>query len=156
MGALESARFDARAPAIENSCFAHRSTVAIRKVKYLKGGFNRELSRSAWAIHSAAVRLDRPYLPPKEPIMRFAQILPIALLGLTAATPMASAAVISVPTPALDSGFLTIADRQMEVAVPNTHLRSAPTSSSTKLATLKTGTKVDVIEMVNNGTWAHV
>jgi uncharacterized protein YgiM (DUF1202 family) len=88
--------------------------------------------------------------------MRFAQILPIALLGLTAVTPMASAAMISVPTPALDSGLVTIADRQMEVAVPNTHLRSAPTSNSTKLATLKTGTKVDVIEMVSNGTWAHV
>ena len=44
----------------------------------------------------------------------------------------------------------------MEVAVDNTHLRSHPTSSATKLATLKIGTKVDVVEMVNGGTWAHV
>ena len=86
--------------------------------------------------------------------MRFAYILPLALLGLIAVTPLASAAILSVPTPALSSGFVTVADRQMETTVNNVHLRSKPSTSSTKLATLKIGTKVNVIEMVGN--WAKV
>jgi uncharacterized protein YgiM (DUF1202 family) len=56
----------------------------------------------------------------------------------------------------MPSAFQTIADRQMEVAANNVHLRSKPTTQSTKLATLKIGTKVDVVELVDNGQWAHV
>jgi uncharacterized protein YgiM (DUF1202 family) len=56
----------------------------------------------------------------------------------------------------LPSAFQNIADQQMVVAVNQAHLRSKPTTQSTKLATLKSGTQVDVVEMVNNGTWAHV
>ena len=67
---------------------------------------------------------------------------------LTAVAPLASAAILSVLTPALDSGFLTVADRQMETAVNDVHLRSNPSTNSTKLATLKIGTKVTVVEMV--------
>ena len=44
----------------------------------------------------------------------------------------------------------------MEVAVNNTHLRAKPDSKSNRLATLKMGTKVDVMGMVNSGQWAHV
>jgi uncharacterized protein YgiM (DUF1202 family) len=88
--------------------------------------------------------------------MRYRHILPVACLCLASTASGASAAMLSLPVPTPLSAFQTVADRQMEVAVDNTHLRSHPTSSSTKLATLKIGTKVDVIEMVNNGTWAHV
>jgi len=66
------------------------------------------------------------------------------------------AAPLSVPAPTSAPGFETIADRQMEVIVNNTHLRSKPNTQSAKLATLKMGTKVDVVEMVSSGQWAHV
>ena len=88
--------------------------------------------------------------------MRYRHILPVACLCLVTAATGASAAMLSLPVPAPLTAFQTVADRQMEVAVDNTHLRSSPTSNSTKLATLKIGTKVDVVKMVNGGTWAHV
>jgi uncharacterized protein YgiM (DUF1202 family) len=88
--------------------------------------------------------------------MRSRFVLPIALLSLAAATPMASAGMPSPPTAALPSGFQTIADRQMVVAANDVHLRSKPSTQSAKLATLKVGTKVDVVQMVDNNTWAQV
>jgi uncharacterized protein YgiM (DUF1202 family) len=68
----------------------------------------------------------------------------------------ALAAPQSVPVPNSSPPIVTVADRQMEVAVANTHLRMKPSTQSAKLATLKVGTKVDVMGMVNNGQWAHV
>ncbi len=88
--------------------------------------------------------------------MHYRHILPVACLCLVTAATGASAAMLSLPVPAPLKAFQTVADRQMEVAVDNTHLRSSPTSNSTKLATLKIGTKVDVVKMVNGSTWAHV
>ncbi len=88
--------------------------------------------------------------------MRYHQILLVTGLCLVGAATGASAAIFSLPLPAVHSAFQTIADHQMEVAVNDTHLRSKPTTQSTKLTTLKLGTKVDVVEMVDNGKWAHV
>jgi uncharacterized protein YgiM (DUF1202 family) len=82
--------------------------------------------------------------------------IPVACFQLIIATTVASAATFPLPIPDVGSLYQTVADRQMLVAVNDTHLRSKPTTQSTKLATLKIGTKVDVIEMVGNGQWAHV
>ena len=80
----------------------------------------------------------------------------IGCILATMAATSASAATFSVPAPSLPSGFTNVADRQMTVAVNNTHLRSKPTAQATKVATLKMGTTVDVVELVGNGAWAHV
>ena len=93
--------------------------------------------------------------------MRLTFILPVALLGLVSAAPLASADMLSVPSPKLPpaiqpNGILTVADKQMQTATNDVHLRSKPTTSSTRLATLKIGTSVDVLQMVDNNTWAQV
>ena len=88
--------------------------------------------------------------------MRLSFILPVALLGLVSAAPLASADMLSVPGPKLQSAIQTVADKQMQTAVNDVHLRAKPTTSSTRLATLKIGTSVDVMEMVDNNTWAKV
>jgi uncharacterized protein YgiM (DUF1202 family) len=88
--------------------------------------------------------------------MRRVHLLPGVCFCVLCAATAASAATSSPPGPDMTSQYQTIADRQMEVAVNDTHLRSKPTTQSTKLATLKIGTKVDVIELVDNGQWAHV
>ena len=90
--------------------------------------------------------------------MRLSYILPAVLLGLVSAAPLASADMLSVPAPATqaNTNILTVADKTMVTAVKDVHLRSKPTTSSTRLATLKLGTQVDVIEMVSNNTWAKV
>jgi uncharacterized protein YgiM (DUF1202 family) len=92
----------------------------------------------------------------QESVMRLSFILPVALLGLVSAAPLASADMLSVPSPKLPSVIQTVADKQMETAVNDVHLRAKPTTSSTRLATLKIGTKVDVLQMVSNNTWAQV
>jgi hypothetical protein len=97
----------------------------------------------------------------KEFAMRLTFILPVALLGLVSAAPLASADMLSVPTPKLQSaiqpnGILTVADKQMQTAANDVHLRSKPSASSTRLATLKIGTPVDVLQLVDNNTWAQV
>src|ERR1700690_3363257 len=92
----------------------------------------------------------------QEITRRFRSPLPIALLGFAAAGQMASAAMPTPTAPAGNPGFMTVADRQMQTAVNDVHLRAKPSTSSTKLATLKVGTKVDVIQMVDNNTWAQV
>jgi hypothetical protein len=56
--------------------------------------------------------------------MRYRHILPVACLCLVTAATGASAAMLSLPVPVPLTAFQTIADRQMEVAVDNTHLRS--------------------------------
>jgi uncharacterized protein YgiM (DUF1202 family) len=48
------------------------------------------------------------------------------------------------------------ADLQMSVRTSYAHLRAQPTTKSDRLATLKHGTKVEVIELVDHGKWAHV
>lgn len=93
--------------------------------------------------------------------MRLTFILPVALLGLVSAAPLASADMLSVPSPKLQSatqpnGIQTVADKQMQTAVKDVHLRSKPTTNSTRLATLKIGTSVDVLQLVDNNTWAQV
>jgi uncharacterized protein YgiM (DUF1202 family) len=88
--------------------------------------------------------------------MRFPNILALTCLCLATAATSASAAVFSIPVPAMPSAYQTIADHQMQVAVKDAHLRAKPTTHSTRLATLARGTKVDVIELVDNGKWAHV
>ena len=93
--------------------------------------------------------------------MRLTFILPVALLGLVSAAPLASADMLSVPSPKLptatqSNAILTVADKQMQTAAKDVHLRSKPTTSSTRLATLKLGTTVDVLQMVDNNTWAQV
>jgi uncharacterized protein YgiM (DUF1202 family) len=97
----------------------------------------------------------------KEFAMRLTYILPVALLGLVSAAPLASADMLSVPSPKLQSatqpnGIEMVADKQMQTAANDVHLRSKPTTSSTRLATLKIGTSVDVLKMVDNNTWAEV
>jgi uncharacterized protein YgiM (DUF1202 family) len=82
-------------------------------------------------------------------------ILAAACLSLGLAS-VASAETISPPAPNTTAGLTAVALQQMQVAVNNVHLRSKPTTQSTKLATLPTGTKVDVVEMVDGGKWAHV
>jgi uncharacterized protein YgiM (DUF1202 family) len=54
------------------------------------------------------------------------------------------------------SAIVHAADVTMIVSHSYAHLRKEPNTKSTVLATLKKGTKVDVIEKVANGKWAHV
>jgi uncharacterized protein YgiM (DUF1202 family) len=88
--------------------------------------------------------------------MRQHHILSLACLCLVTAATGASAAMLSPPLPAMTTAIESVAQRQMEVAINDTHLRAKPTTHSDRLATLKRGTKVDVIEMVEHGKWAHV
>ena len=48
------------------------------------------------------------------------------------------------------------ADTTMVVSHGYAHVRKGPDTKSTILATLKKGTKVDVIEKMPGGKWAHV
>ena len=65
---------------------------------------------------------------------------------------------MTIPVPPV-SGYLSVAAVQMTVSHSYAHLREKPTSHSALLATLKQGTKVDVLETVagvEHGKWAHV
>ena len=88
--------------------------------------------------------------------MRSLKILAVALVAFAVGTGSSTALMFSTPIPALKSSFQTVADMQMKVAVKSARLRAKPTTSSAQLASLKRGTLVDVIEMVEGGTWAHV
>ncbi|HEX4571901.1 MAG TPA: SH3 domain-containing protein, partial [Dongiaceae bacterium] len=44
----------------------------------------------------------------------------------------------------------------MMVSHSYAHLREKPTTKSTLLATLKHGTKVEVLDKVDDGKWTHV
>jgi uncharacterized protein YgiM (DUF1202 family) len=85
-------------------------------------------------------------------------ISPLALALAASLTLAGGASAADIATPAAPSAATvrTIADQQMQVGNNYAHLRSKPTTHSDKLATLKKGTKVDVVEMVENGKWAHV
>ena len=68
----------------------------------------------------------------------------------------AGAGPLVVPPLVTDSYAEPAADLMMSVRTSYAHLRAQPTTKSDKLATLKHGTKVDVIELVDHGKWAHV
>lgn len=51
---------------------------------------------------------------------------------------------------------INVADMQAVVVHSYAHLREKPNTSSKLLATLKKGTKLEVIEKVEGGKWAHV
>lgn len=68
----------------------------------------------------------------------------------------ASALSLSVPQVASHQSAMTVADMQATVTHAYAHLREKPTTSSKLLGTLKKGTKVDIIEKVEGGKWAHV
>jgi uncharacterized protein YgiM (DUF1202 family) len=82
----------------------------------------------------------------------------IALLaGLSAGA--ASAGVMTMSMPPIENPYLSVAAMQMMVGHSYAHLREKPTSHSALLATLKQGTKVDVLDKVpgvDHGKWAHV
>jgi uncharacterized protein YgiM (DUF1202 family) len=61
--------------------------------------------------------------------------------------------------PPVEMGYLSVAAVQMTVSHSYAHLREKPTSHSALVATLKLGTRVDVLETVpgvEHGKWAHV
>ena len=68
----------------------------------------------------------------------------------------AQAASPQLPSPALTATAQTAANTMMLVGYSYAHLRKDPNTKSPILATLKHGTKVDVIEKVAGGKWAHV
>lgn len=68
----------------------------------------------------------------------------------------AQAAAPQSPAPALTATAQTSADTMMLVGHSYAHLRKEPNTKSSILATLKHGTKVDVIGKVAGGKWAHV
>jgi uncharacterized protein YgiM (DUF1202 family) len=78
------------------------------------------------------------------------------LLALSAGT--ASAGIITVPALPAGSSYLTITATatQMTVSHSYAHLREKPTTKSALLATLKHGTKVEVLYKVDDGKWTHV
>ena len=90
--------------------------------------------------------------------MRKAYLWTIGLLaGLSAIA--ASAGVMTVPMSPVESSYLSVAAMQMTVTHSYAHLREKPTSHSALVATLKQGTRVDVLEKVagvEHGKWAHV
>jgi len=84
--------------------------------------------------------------------------LAIASLLLVLSAGTASAGIISAPAlPAGSSYLTTVATAtQMTVAHAYAHLREKPTTKSALLATLKHGTKVEVLDKVDDGKWTHV
>ena len=78
------------------------------------------------------------------------------LLALSAGT--ASAGIIAAPALPAGSSYLTVAAAatQMTVSHAYAHLREKPTTKSALLATLKHGTKVEVLDKVDDGKWTHV
>jgi uncharacterized protein YgiM (DUF1202 family) len=84
--------------------------------------------------------------------------LAIASLLLALSAGAASAGVITAPAlPAGSSYLTTVATAtQMTVSHSYAHLREKPTTKSALLATLKHGTKVEVLDKVDDGKWTHV
>jgi uncharacterized protein YgiM (DUF1202 family) len=86
------------------------------------------------------------------------KLVSLSAMALSAVL-FASAADAASPqsTPAIGSiQAVNTADVTMTVNHSYAHLRKEPNTKSTILATLKKGTKVDVIEKVAGGKWAHV
>ena len=78
----------------------------------------------------------------------------IAAVMLTASAQAASPQT-SAPAKSAPASILT-ADTTMVVSHGYAHVRKEANTSSPILTTLKKGTKVDVIEKVPGGKWAHV
>ena len=70
--------------------------------------------------------------------------------GAQAASPQTPASTATAPA------SIETADVTMVVSHGYAHVRKDPNTKSQILATLKKGTKVDVIEKVPGGKWAHV
>ena len=69
----------------------------------------------------------------------------------------AEAASPQTPTPATGAAMsLRTANTAMVVSHATAHLRKSPNTKSPILATLKRGTKIEVIGKVAGGKWAHV
>ncbi len=81
-----------------------------------------------------------------------------ALVALALPAGTASAGLLATPALPQASVYQTVAAMQMTVGHAYAHLREKPTSKSALLATLKQGTKVEVLDKVHNskGEWAHV
>jgi uncharacterized protein YgiM (DUF1202 family) len=102
------------------------------------------------------VKSPKEFTISQEENMRQAALLAIALATSALLAGGASAASFATPNMPQTFSVQSVADQQMQIGKTYAHLRVKPTTHSTKLATLKQGTKVDVIEMVGNGKWAHV
>jgi uncharacterized protein YgiM (DUF1202 family) len=80
-----------------------------------------------------------------------------AAIGFLILAGAAQAAVPQSTSPATQPAVMQVAtDAQMIVSHSYAHLRKSPDTKSAILLTLKKGTKVDVIEKVAAGKWAHV
>ena len=79
-------------------------------------------------------------------------------MALSAVLFAGAADAASPQTPPSSSGTTVVqtADVTMVVNHSYAHLRKEPNTKSDILATLKKGTKVDVLEKVQGGKWAHV
>ena len=85
-------------------------------------------------------------------------ILSLSAVALTAVM-LTSAAQAASPQTSPSSNVrvsIQTADVMMVVSHGYAHVRKDPNTKSTVLATLKKGTKVDVIEKMPGGKWAHV
>lgn len=83
--------------------------------------------------------------------------LSAAAIAVAMLTSAAQAASPQTPTPAASAAVsVQTADITMVVSHGYAHVRKDPNTKSRILATLKKGAKVDVIEKVPGGKWAHV
>jgi len=87
------------------------------------------------------------------------KVLSLSAAAIAAAMLTTAAQAASPQTPAPTSSAqvsIQTADVSMVVSHGYAHIRKDPNTKSPVLATLKKGTKVDVIEKVPGGKWAHV
>jgi len=88
--------------------------------------------------------------------MRISYLAAVGFAAAVMATSGAWAATLSMPAAPAAPALHTVADMQMVVSNAYAHLREKPTTKSKLLGTLNKGTKVDVVEKVEGGKWAHV
>jgi uncharacterized protein YgiM (DUF1202 family) len=87
------------------------------------------------------------------------KIATLSAAAITAVLMTGAANAASPSTPAASTNApvaVQTADVTMVVSHGYAHLRKDPNTKSQILATLKKGTKVDVLEKVSGGKWAHV
>jgi uncharacterized protein YgiM (DUF1202 family) len=87
------------------------------------------------------------------------KIISLATAAIAAAMLTTAAQAASPQTPASTAtppASVLTADVSMVVSHGYAHVRKDPNTKSQILATLKKGTKVDVIEKMPDGKWAHV
>jgi hypothetical protein len=93
---------------------------------------------------------------PRSPSMRkLVSFSAVALSAVLFAGAADAASPQAVPAPTA-AAVVETADVTMVVNHSYAHLRKEPNTKSDIVATLKKGTKVDVIEKVAGGKWAHV